>query len=119
MADRPIDALLERSRPEAHEQVRAIAAAVESAGDELEQRFTYQMLIYTLDARWKDWIVGIGVSKASVNLRFLHGDLLDDPAGVLRPGSSTLMTIDYAAGDEIDAELIRRYVAEAIEKRPR
>ena len=119
MSDQPIDALLARSRPDSHATVRALAAAVESADPHLEQRFTYQMLVYTLDARWREWLVAIGVSKAAVNLRFLHGDRLDDPGGLLRAGSSTLMTIDYRAPDDVDAELVRGYVREAIEKRPR
>jgi hypothetical protein len=119
MSNDPLETLLARSRADAHPTVRALVAAVERAGPELERRFTYGMLLYTLDARWRDWIAAIGVSKSTVNLRFLHGDRLDDPAGRLRPGSSTLMTIDYTAADEVDADLVAGYVREAVEKHPR
>lgn len=118
MSDDPLQALLDRSRPDAHELVRTLAAAVESAGIELERRATYGMLVYTLDARWRDWIVAIGVSKDHVNLRFLHGDLLDDPDRRLRAGSSTLMTVDYDHREEVDQELVRAYVREAVAKHP-
>ena len=119
MSDEPLETLLARSRQDSHAVISALAAAVESADPRLEQRFTYQMLVYTLDDRWRDWIVAIGVSKATVNLRFLHGDRLDDPGGLLRAGSSTLMTIDFSWPDEVDADLVRDYVREAVEKRPR
>jgi hypothetical protein len=118
MADDPLERLLAASRADAHEAVRLLASAVEGAGVDFERRFTYGMLVYTLDARWRDWTVAIGVSKASVNLRFLHGDQLEDPAGLLRPGSSSLMTLDYTDAGEIDAELIGRYVREAVARRP-
>ena len=93
-------------RPDAHDTVRALAAAVEAAGAAFDQRFTYKMLVYTLDARWHRWVVAISVNAKAVSLRFLFGQSLDDLAGVLRPGSTTAAFIDYPDGATVDAALV-------------
>ena len=48
-------------------------------------------------------MVGLSVTRDAVNLRFLWGVLLDDSLGVLRPGTSTLMTWDFPRGADVDA----------------
>jgi hypothetical protein len=77
----------------------------------------YRMPTYTLDKRWRQWVVALSVTKDAVNLRFLWGVLLDDPLEVLRPGTSTLMTWDLPRGADVDAEAVGRYVREALDKR--
>ena len=77
------------------------------------------MLVYTFDARWHHWVVAIGVSRKAVNLRFLHGQQLDDPAGLLRPGSTTAAQIDYARREDVDPAIVTAYVREAAAKHPR
>ena len=114
-----VEESLETVRADAHHTVSALADAVDAADAGLDCKITWKMLVYTLDARWRDWVVAIGVSKSVVNLRFLHGDQLDDPAGLLRAGSSTLMTIDYAVVGDVDADLVTAYVKEAVRKHPR
>jgi hypothetical protein len=74
------------------------------------------MLVYTFDERWHHWVVAIGVSKSVVNLRFLSGNQLDDPAGLLRAGTSTASTMDFASVDDVDPALVTAYVREAITK---
>jgi hypothetical protein len=51
--------------------------------------------------------------RNAVGLRFLFGALLDAPRGRLRPGTSSLSTLDIASLDELDGELVTRLVAEA------
>ncbi len=77
----------------------------------------YRMPTYTLDKRWRQWVVALSVTKDAVNLRFLWGVLLVDPLEVLRPGTSTLMTWDFPRGADVDAEAVGRYVREALDKR--
>ena len=62
-------------------------------------------------------MAALSVTKDAVNLRFLWGVLLDDPLGVLRPGSSTLMTWDFPRGGDVDAEAVGRYVRAALDRR--
>ena len=54
-----------------------------------------------------------------MNLRFLHGRQRKDPAGLLRPGSTTAATADFVSADEVDADLVGAYVREAAQKHPR
>jgi hypothetical protein len=94
--------------------VRELDRLVSAAGPGLEVAVKYRMLTYTLDGRYHAWVVAIDAHpKAAVGLRFLFGALLDAPPGLLRPGSSSLSTLDIAALDGVDAELIGRLVAEA------
>jgi hypothetical protein len=115
----PLEAFLATVRPDARDTVRALAAAVEAAGAPFDQRLTYGMLVYTLDSRWHHWVVAIGVSSKAVNLRFLYGQRLDDPAGLLRHGSTTAAVIDLVSGDELDPALVTAYVQEAVAKHER
>lgn len=117
--DDAVEAYLETVRPDAHETVRVLARAVAEAGAGLDCKVTYRMLVYTFDARWHDWVVAIGVSSKAVNLRFLYGQRLDDPAGLLRHGSTTAAVIDYASVDQVDPALVSAYVREAVDKHVR
>ena len=118
MPDSPLEAYLSTVRPDAHETVRALAAAVDAAGAPFDCRFTYRMLVYTFAQRWHQWVVAIGVSRSAVNLRFLYGRELDDPAGMLRPGSTTAATADFGGRDTVDPELVTAYVREAVDRHP-
>ena len=118
MTETPLDEYLATIRPDARDTVAALARAVQAAGADFDCKVTYKMLVYTFDARWHRWVVAIGVSSKVVNLRFLHGKSLDDPAGLLRLGSTTAAQIDYAAADAVDEELVTAYVREAVAKHP-
>ena len=94
--------------------VRELDRLVTSAGPALEVAVKYRMLVYTLDRRYHAWVVAIDAHpRNAVALRFLFGALLDAPPGLLRPGSSSLSTLDIASLDDVDAELVARLVAEA------
>src|SRR4051794_17111835 len=51
--------------------------------------------------------------QVAVSLRFLWGVLLDDPLGVLLPGTSTLMTWDMPRGSTFDTAAVAGYVRDA------
>ena len=119
MPESALAAFLATVRPDAHDTVRALAAAVDAAGVDFDQRFTYRMLVYTLDARWHHWVVAISVSAQAVSLRFLFGQALADPDGVLRPGSTTAAFIDYPDGATVDDALVTSYVQEAVARHER
>ena len=118
MPDRPLDTFLATIRPDAREAVAALASAVEAAEAGFDCKVTYRMLVYTYDAKWHQWVVAIGVSSKVVNLRFLFGRELDDPAGILRPGSTTAATADFRSVEDVDHELLAAYVREAAARHP-
>ena len=91
--------------------------AIRQAGPELSVAIKYRLLSYTLDRDWRHWVCAVNATKSAVCLRFLWGVLLDDPLGVLRPGTSTLMTWDFPRGGTVDAPAVAAYVREALDKR--
>lgn len=115
MAEDPVGDFLAAVRPDAHETVRAIVTAIDATGVDFERRYTYRMLVYTLDARWHHWVTAISVGKQTVSLRFLYGKRLADAARSLRPGSTTAAFLDYASAGDVDAALVTAYVREAVE----
>ena len=97
--------------------VRALDTAIRDAEPSFDVAVKYRMLMYTLDARWRPWVAAVGTSSSAVQLRFLWGVLMADPLGVLRPGSSTLMTWDLPYGADVDAAAVTAYVREALAHR--
>ena len=119
MTPTPLETYLPTVREDARDTVRELAAAVDAAGADFDVKVTYKMLVYTFDAKWHRWVVAIGASSRAVNLRFLHGKRLADPAGLLRPGSTTAAQIDYHSAADVNADLVTAYVREAVAKHPR
>jgi hypothetical protein len=52
-------------------------------------------------------------AQVAMCLRFLWGVLLDAPLGILRPGTSTLMTCDMPRDNAIDTAAVADYVRDA------
>jgi hypothetical protein len=119
MPESLLDAYLPTVREDARDTVRALVAAVDAAGAGFDCKITYGMLVYTFDRRWHQWVVAIGVTRTKVNLRFLYGTELDDPAAILRAGTSTASQADFTAAEDVDAALVTAYVREAVEKHPK
>jgi len=113
----PLEQYLEIYDDEAGAVFVQLDAAIRAAAPELETAIKYRLLSYTVERDWRHWVCAVNATKSAVCLRFLWGVLLDDPLGVLRPGSSTLMTWDMPRGTEVDADLVGRYVREALDKR--
>jgi len=90
---------------------------IRAAAPELEVAIKYRLLSYTVERDWRHWVCAVNATKSAVCLRFLWGVLLDDPLGVLRPGTSTLMTWDMPRGTDVDAAAVASYVREALAKR--
>ncbi len=94
--------------------VAEIDQAIRAAAPELESRVSYGMLTYTLGKDRRAWVCAIGTTKKAVCLRFLYGAYLGDPGKLLRPGTSTLSTIDYTSPEQVDAGVVAEYVREAV-----
>ena len=113
----PLEEYLSEVDDAAAETLRALDSAVRAAAPELELAIKYRMPTYTVEGRWRQWVVALSVTKDAVNLRFLWGVLLDDPLKVLRPGTSTLVRWDFPRGADVDAEAVGRYVRNALDTR--
>jgi hypothetical protein len=95
----------------------ALDDAIRRAAPHLDVAIKYRLLSYTVDQDWRHWVCAVNATKSAVCLRFLWGVLLDDPLGVLRPGTSTLMTWDIPRGSDIDATAVGDYVRDALATR--
>jgi len=93
--------------------VRLLDATIRQAAPELTCRIGYKMLTYVFGKDLRHWVIAVDVTTKAVCLRFLYGGFMDDPARVLRHGTSTLSTIDYRSLDDVDAELVAAYAREA------
>ncbi len=93
--------------------VVALDDAVRGAHPGFDVAIKYGILMYALGADWRIWVCAIQATKKAVCLRFLYGVLLDDPRGVLRAGSSVLMTWDFGFDDVVDPAAVGAYVTEA------
>lgn len=97
--------------------VLALDKAIRTAHPSFDIAVKYGILMYSIDADWRTWVCAVDATKKRVALRFLYGVLLDDPKGVLRKGSSVLMTWDFAFGERVDAKAVQSYVKEAVAKK--
>ena len=96
--------------------LRALDGAVRDAAPDLAAAIRYRQVMYALHDDWRHWVCAINATKNGVCLRFLYGVLLDDPLGVLRAGTSTLMTWDNDPDEEVDTTGVGGYVAEAVRR---
>ena len=113
----PLEEYLALYDGEAGRAFVALDDAIRRTAPHLDVAIKYRLLSYTVDRDWRHWVCAVNATKSAVCLRFLWGVLLDDPLGILRPGTSTLMTWDIPRGSDIDAESVGRYVREALAKR--
>src|SRR5688572_5926263 len=116
MSEDPVEDFIAMNDPAWADAIRTMHRAVMAGAPELHSRIAYKLLMYTFGDHKRSWVCAVGSTKIGYGVRFLYGVMLDDPKRVLRSGSSTLMTIDFATPDDVDAELVTGYVAQAAGK---
>lgn len=103
--------------PEFSQTVTQLDQIIHSAAA-LDSAIKWRNLTYAVNGDFHHWICAFLAAKKTVTLRFHFGSLLSDPEGVLRKGESQWMrSLDFEPGGEVDAELVRRFVREAVGKR--
>ena len=116
MSDNAVEDFIAMNDPAWADAIRTMHAAVLAGSPDLSTRIAYKLLMYTFGDHKRSWVCAVGSTKIGYGVRFLYGVMLDDPKSVLRSGSSTLMTIDFATPDDVDAELVTAYVEQAAGK---
>jgi hypothetical protein len=118
MSEQARDEYIASVDPRWAEMIVALDGAVMAAEPRLEKRIAYRLLMYTLGGDKSHWVCAIGPTKQALTLRFLWGIMLDDPRHLLRPGTSTLQTLDFPTAESIDPALVTGYVHDAVAKMP-
>ena len=94
--------------------VMALDRAILAGRPDLDVAVKYRMLMYGVAADFRHWVCAIGASNDKVYLRFLYGVRLSAPAGTLRPGSTTMGTIDLTSSKDVDGQLVGELVNQAV-----
>ena len=110
--------LADLADPRGEPVVRALDRVIRKTHPKFDTAIKYKILMYALKGDFHTWVCAINAGRRHVALHFLYGFLLDDPRKVLRSGSSVLMTWDFAFEDEVDADAVAAYVAEAVRRNP-
>jgi hypothetical protein len=104
--------------PRGERVVRKLDRVIREANPGLDVAVKYKILMYALKGDFRTWVCAINSGRKHVSINFLYGVMLDDPRGVLRPGSSVLMSWDIGFDEEVDAAAVGAYVAEAVRRNP-
>ena len=116
MGTSALETYLAGADPAAAGLVTSLDESIRTSFPDLDVAIKYGILMYGLDGDWRTWVCAVQATKKGVSLKFLYGVLLDDPLGVLRSGSSVLMSWDFGMTDVIDPASVRSYVSEAVRK---
>jgi hypothetical protein len=98
--------------------VRQLDRIIRATEPTLDAAVKYKILMYGLAGDFRTWVCAINSGRRHVSVNFLYGVMLDDPRKVLRPGSSVLMSWDFAFDEEVEAAALGPYVAEAVRRNP-
>ena len=116
MSSPALDTYLEGADPAAAPLLTSLDETLRTACPEFDVAIKYGILMYGLHGDWRTWVCALQATKKGVSLKFLYGVLLDDPLGVLRSGSSVLMSWDLGMAEVVNAASVRSYVSEAVSK---
>jgi hypothetical protein len=102
--------------PRGEPVVRQLDRIIRATRPDLEAAIKYKILMYGLNRDFHTWVCAINSGRRRVSLNFLYGVMLEDARHVLRPGTSVLMSWDFAFDEEIEPAAVAAYVAEAAAK---
>jgi hypothetical protein len=102
--------------PRGERVVRDLDRIIRSASPSLGAAVKYKILMYGLNGDFRTFVCAINSGRRHVALNFLYGVMLEDPRHVLRPGTSVLMSWDFAFDAEIPEAAVAAYVTEAVGK---
>ena len=116
MSSPALASYLRGADPAAAPLLTSLDETLRTACPDFDVAIKYGILMYGLHGDWRTWVCALQATKKGVSLKFLYGVLLNDPLGVLRSGSSVLMSWDFGTAEVVDAESVRSYVCEAVSK---
>lgn len=113
MTRQPFEEYLALKDEAIHAQLVTINDAIAKGAGDADAAIKWKQYMYSFDAKWMDPICTIDTTKKGFVVRFMDGEELSDPLGVLRFASSSMGSWDIPYDEKIRAADITKYVSEA------
>lgn len=114
MTRQPLEEFLATKDESIHPMIVMLDRAILEAAPDVDAAIKWKQYMYSFDSRWMAPLCTIDTTKKGIALRFMSADLMADPLGVLRFGTSTMGTWDIPFDSKIAAADITRYVTDAV-----
>ena len=114
MARQPLEEFLATKDESIHPMIITLDRAILKGAPDVDAAIKWRQYMYSFDAKWMAPLCTIDTTKKGIALRFMSGDMMEDPLGVLRFGDSTMGTWDIPFDSKIKAADITRYVKAAV-----
>ena len=96
-----------------HAGLIAINRAIAKGAPDADAAIKWKQYMYAHDSKWMNPVCTIDTTNKGFALRFMGGEELSDPLGVLRFADSSMGTWDIPFDSKIEASDITTYVKEA------
>lgn len=114
MPRQPLEEFLATKDEAIHPMIIALDKAISKGAPGIDTAIKWRQYMYSFDSKWMAPICTIDTTKKGIALRFVSGDMMEDPLGVLRFGDSTMGTWDIPFDSKIRAADVTRYVKDAV-----
>ena len=105
--------------PHTQEIVNVLITTISSTNYDLGMAIKWGQLTFALDHDFHHWICAINITKTYVGINFHFGGLLDDTHNKFKAGTSRfLRKIEIRSVSEIENDVIKNFVAQAVDKWP-
>ena len=110
---------LHNTPPHTQEIVNALMATLSSTKYNFDMAIKWGQLTFALDHDFHHWICAINITKTYVGINFHFGGLLEDPHNKFKAGTSRfLRKIEIRSLSEIENDLIKNFIDQAVDKWP-
>lgn len=114
-----LNVFLENVRPEFREIAQRLHSIVQSVSNRLQYSIKWKKLTYAIDGDFHHWVCAISITKSNVGLVYHFGGLLNDERHLLIKGDSKFFRkIEIKNSHNIDEDVIREFLLQAIDKLP-
>lgn len=114
MARQPLEEFLATKDESIHGTIIRLDQAIRKGAPGVDAAIKWKQYMYAFDSKWMSPICTIDTTKKGIAVRFMSGDMMSDPLGVLRFSSSSMGTWDIPFDSKIRAADVTAYVKDAV-----
>src|SRR5262245_53500681 len=97
-----VDQLIARASPEVQVLLQRLRGMVRGIAPDLDERFGWGQILYQREQRLGNFIVSLLPQRTYVNLEFIDGTMLPDPAGRLEGKGKHLRHVKIRTVTDVD-----------------